>query len=270
MTSGVRTGALKAIQLKSRQQIELMRQAGRVVNQVLARLVEMARPGCTTGALNAEAERIIAAAGGDGLFKNYPNHRPGGPPFPGVICASVNEEVVHGIPGPRVLVEGDIVSVDCGIRLAGYCADAATTVPIGTVSGESARLIETTRTALELAIGMIRPGRLWSEVARAMQKYVEQAGFSVVTEYVGHGIGTEMHEPPKVPNFWDGRWDSEDFELLDGMTLAIEPMVNVGQSAVRSAADEWTILTKDQKPSAHFEHTVAVRADGAEALTDGS
>ncbi|MCG3181107.1 MAG: Methionine aminopeptidase 1 [Phycisphaerae bacterium] len=259
----------KAIQLKSDREIELMRSAGRLVNAVLGRMREMVAPGVTTGELDREAERIIVEGGGEGLFKNYPNHKPGGPPFPSVICASVNEEVVHGIPGRRKLVEGDIISIDCGVRLAGYCGDSAVTLGVGQASEDATRLMEVTRRTLELAISMLAPGRFWSEVAKAMQACVEDAGFSVVTEYVGHGIGMRMHEPPKVPNFWNRHWVGEDFELREGMTLAIEPMVNLGRADVKNARDEWTILTRDGRPSAHFEHTVAVRATGPDVLTDG-
>ena len=247
-----------------------MRQAGRLVHRVLARLSEMCRPGVTTAQMDAEAARLTAEAGGQGLFKDYPNHRPGGPAFPGYICASFNEQVVHGIPGSRAAREGDILSLDYGVRLAGYCADAAVTVSVGAVSPAVARLVETTRRTLELAIDMVRPGRRWSQVARAMQSFVEGAGFSVVTDYVGHGIGAEMHEPPRgVPNFWSRQWADQDFDLAEGMTLAIEPMVNMGRSAVVLTEDQWTIVSRDRLPSAHFEHTVAVRAGGADVLTDG-
>lgn len=258
------------IKLKTSAQIDAMRQAGRLVHSVLARLTEMARPGVTTAELDAEAARMIAAAGAVGLFKDYPNHRLGGQAFPGYICASFNEQVVHGIPGPRAIREGDILSVDFGVRLAGWCGDAALTLVIGPVPERVARLVEVTRSALAVAIDMIRPGRMWSQVAKAIQRHVESAGFSVVTEYVGHGIGVEMHEAPKVPNFWSRVWASEDFQLVEGMTLAIEPMVNAGRPDVMGADDDWTIVTRDRQPSAHFEHTVAVRSGGADVLTDGT
>ncbi|MDD4889675.1 MAG: type I methionyl aminopeptidase [Phycisphaerae bacterium] len=257
------------IKLKTSAQIEQMRQAGRVVHGVLARLSEMARPGVTTGELDAEAARMLAQAGADGLFKDYPNHRVGGRPFPGYICASLNEQVVHGIPGPRAIRDGDILSVDFGARLDGWCGDAAVTLMVGQVPPKAARLVEVTRETLDLAIQMIRPGRMWSQIAKAMQRHVESAGFSVVTEYVGHGIGSEMHEAPKVPNFWARIWANEDFQLAEGMTLAIEPMVNAGRSDVTGADDDWTIVSRDRQPSAHFEHTVAVRPGGADVLTDG-
>jgi methionyl aminopeptidase len=259
----------EVIRFKTAAQIEQMRRAGRIVHEVLVRLGELARPGVTTAELDAEAGRMTAAAGAVGLFKDYPNHRRGGRPFPGYICASLNEQVVHGIPGPRALREGDILSLDFGVQLDGFCGDAATTLKIGPVSPLADRLVELTRGTLALAIDMVRPGRMWSQIAKAMQRHVEQAGFSVVTEYVGHGVGSEMHEPPKVPNFWSRLWANEDFVLAEGMTLAIEPMVNAGVADVVSADDDWTIVTRDRKPSAHFEHTIAVRSQGADVLTDG-
>jgi methionyl aminopeptidase len=258
------------IQFKSRREIELMRQAGRLVHQVHSRMRELVRPGVTTAELNAEAEKLIEQADAEALFKDYPNHKPGGPAFPAVICASVNEEIVHGIPGERVLAEGDIISIDCGIRKEGYCGDSAVTLAVGKVSEPVDRLLRVTRETLALAIEMIRPGRTWSEIAKAMQRHVESAKMSVVTAYVGHGIGTKMHEKPQVPNFWHRSWNSKDFVLREGLTLAVEPMVNLGKPDVRNGDDDWTILTRDGKPSAHFEHTIAVGEDGAEVLTDGS
>jgi methionyl aminopeptidase len=260
---------LKAIPLKSDREIELMRRAGRIVNHVLDRMRELVAPGVSTADLDAEADRMIAEAEAEGLFKDYPNPHPGGPPFPGVICSSINEQVVHGIPGSRALADGDIISIDCGVKLAGYCGDAAITLAVGRVDSERERLMRVTRETLEIAIERIRPGVYWSEVARRMQRHVADAGFSVVTHFVGHGIGTEMHEPPQVPNFWDKAWKGHDFGLVEGMTLAIEPMVNAGRADVRGASDNWTIVTRDGRPSAHFEHTVAVRANGSDVLTNG-
>jgi methionyl aminopeptidase len=255
--------------IKTAEQIEQMRSAGRVVHDVLARLAEMSRPGATTAELDAEAARMLLAAGADGLFRNYPNHRAGGRPFPGFICASINEQVVHGIPGPRAIREGDIVSLDFGARLNGWCGDSAVTVMVGQVDPRAARLVEVTRQALNVAVGMVQPGRYWSQIAKAIQHHVEQAGCSVVTDYVGHSIGLEMHEGLKLPNFWSRQWASEDFRLAEGMTLAIEPMVNLGRPDVENGDDDWVVVTKDRQPSAHFEHTVAVRPNGADVLTDG-
>jgi len=259
----------RGIILKSAREIELMRAAGRVVHRVLERMHELAKPGVTTGELNDAAEEMIAVAGATPLFKGVENPQAAFA-FPAALCASVNEQLVHGIPGSRRLNEGDIVSIDCGVRLAGYCGDAATTIPIGTVSPENWRLIDVTRRALELAIAAIRPGRKWSEVAKGVQKFVESEGFSVVRDFVGHGIGRDMHEEPKVPNYWDGRNPRLDFQLVPKMVLAVEPMVNAGGHLVDFAGDDrWVVVTRDRKNAAHMEHTVAVTETGCDVLTDG-
>lgn len=261
-----RAGAAK---LKSAAEIELMRQAGRVVHQVLCRVREMARSGVTTAALNAEAERIIKEVGGEALFHGV-EAKQAKFPFPAALCTSVNDQVVHGIPLDEPLVEGDIVSVDCGVRLNGYCGDAATTIPIGKVSPEVDRLLKVALEALNIAVRQIRPKRWWSEVAVEIQAYVESAGFSVVREFVGHGIGRQMHEEPKVPNYRDPRERRLDFMLLAGMVIAVEPMVNMGSAAVRYAdSSGWPVVTKDGSYAAHFEHTIAVTERGADVLTDG-
>ncbi|MFH1108811.1 MAG: type I methionyl aminopeptidase [Planctomycetota bacterium] len=259
----------RGIILKSRREIELMRRAGRVVYGVLRRMEELAAPGVTTAALNAAAEEMIAQEGGIALFKGVKNPQAKFP-FPAALCTSVNEELVHGIPGDRVLREGDIVSVDCGVRLGGYCGDSATTIAIGQVSPSTQHLIEVTRCTLELAMELIRPGRMWSEVASCMQAFVEGAKLSVVREFVGHGIGRDMHEEPKVPNFWNDSQKRMDFKLLPKMVLAVEPMVNLGGYAVDYAGDDrWVVVTKDRKNAAHFEHTLAVTEGGVDVLTDG-
>lgn len=257
------------IRLKSPEEIEKMRRAGRVVGLVLDRLEQMVAPGVTTEDLDAEAERICYEHGGQCLFKGVPG-RGGAKPFPGNICASINEEVVHGIPSRQRRVEnGQIVSVDFGVRLDGWCGDAARTYMVGEVAADVRRLVEVTRYSLTIAASMARPGEMWSDVARAMQEYVEGNGFSVVREFVGHGIGSEMHEDPKVPNFVSRDLENRDILLQEGMVLAVEPMVNLGSSAVEYAEDKWTVLTKDRRPSAHFEHTIAITADGADLLTVG-
>jgi methionyl aminopeptidase len=220
-----------------------------------------------------ELDRIVhdtyTSAGGQGLFKWYPTYEPG-KGFPGNTCISVNDEVVHGIPGDRVLKDGDIVSVDCGIRLGGYCGDSAITIPIGTVSPETQKLLRITQETLEVAIREIRPGRRWSDVAKKMQEHVESNGMSCVREFVGHGIGTRMHEDPKVPNFVSDEFRKRgDFYLQPGMTLAVEPMVILGGSEVVVLDDRWTVVTKDNTPAAHYEHTIAVTATGSDVLTDG-
>ncbi len=259
----------QGIILKSAREIELIRAAGRVVHQVLARIKELAVPGATTGQLNAAAEEIIAEVGGVALFKGVANPQAKFA-FPAALCTSVNEELVHGIPGDRVLVEGDFLSVDCGVRLAGYCGDSALTLAIGEVAEPGRRLMEVTLRVLEQAIELMRPGRMWSEVASQVQASVESEGFSVVRDFVGHGIGRNMHEEPKVPNYWDRRQKLLDFELTPGMVLAVEPMVNLGGYGVEYRdRDRWVVVTKDRQLAAHFEHTVAVTENKAEVLTDG-
>ena len=244
-----------------------MRKAGAVVADVLSKLQERARPGVTTAQLDEIALRMTAEAGADALFKGVrsPSARR---PFPGAICASVNEEVVHGIPSKgTVLAEGDILSVDFGVRLKGYCGDAAVTVPIGRISAEKRRLVETTKGTLGVALAEIRPGVWWSDVAGKMQQYAAAAGFSVVREFVGHGIGTQMHEEPKVPNFVSDELLADDILLAEGMVLAVEPMINAGGYGVRVLPNGWTVVTRDGACSAHFEHTIAVVAGGCEILT---
>lgn len=259
----------RGIILKSPREIEHMRAAGRVVHGVLSRMREMVAPGMTTAQLNAAADEMITKAGGEALFKGVVNPQAKFP-FPAALCTSVNAELVHGIPNDRPLKEGDIVSVDCGVRLNGYCGDSAVTLAVGTTSGDAGRLMDVTSGALALAISSIKPGRMWSEIATGVQRFVERAGFSVVREYVGHGIGRDMHEDPKVPNYWNSSQKRMDFKLLPRMVLAIEPMVNLGGPAVEFADDDkWVIVTKDRKLAAHFEHTVAVTEGGADVLTDG-
>ena len=189
-------------------------------------------------------------------------------PFPGVICASINEQVVHGIPSKQVTLKpGDILSIDFGARLRGYCGDAAVTVAVGEISVENRRLMDITKGALDLAIRMAAPGVRWSKIAGEMQKMAESAGFSVVTEFVGHGIGTQMHEEPRVPNFVSDELLANDIVLAEGMILAVEPMINSGTSDVRTLKDGWTVVTADEKCSAHFEHTIAISGRGCEVLT---
>jgi len=266
---GSRVTHPRGIILKSPREIEKMRVAGRLVHRVLTRLREVACVGVTTGELNRIAEEMIRAVGAIPLFKGVVN-RQARFPFPAALCTSVNEQIVHGIPNERPLSNGDIVSVDCGVRLGGYCGDSATTIAIGSVSAEDARLMSVTQDALNLAVREIRPGRRWSEIARRIQTYVEDHGFSVVRDFVGHGIGRDMHEEPKVPNYWDGKNRRMDFELVPHMVLAVEPMVNAGKHQVDfEDEDRWAVVTRDRKKAAHFEHTIAVTETGADVLTDG-
>lgn len=257
------------IALKSRQEIELMRAAGRVVHQTLSTCRAAVRAGITTAELDKIAVDTFTSLGAVGLFKNYPTYEPGRG-FPGNTCISVNEEVVHGIPGSRVLKNGDVVSIDCGIRLEGWCGDSAITVPVGEVNESLQKLIRVSEETLDLAIRLIRPRARWSDIARQMQEKVEKNGFSCVREFVGHGIGRRMHEEPKVPNFVSREFlNRDDFYLEPGMTLAVEPMVIIGGPQVVVLDDGWTVVSKDSTAAAHVEHTLAVTATGCEILTNG-
>jgi methionyl aminopeptidase len=246
------------ITLKTKEEIEKMRAAGRIVAATLKEVSASIIPGKTTTLeLDALAETIIKGHGAIPSFKGYKG-------YPNATCIAVNEEVVHGIPGPRVLKEGDIVGIDLGAVLDGWHADAAITVPVGRVSELAHRLLETARNALFAGIWKARPGNHLTDISNAIQEYVESRGFSVVRDLVGHGIGRSMHEDPQVPNF--GR-PGRGPVLEVGMTLAIEPMVNVGSYQVETLKDGWTIVTKDRSLSAHFEHTVAITETGPDVLT---
>jgi methionyl aminopeptidase len=256
------------IVLKTRREIEMMRRAGQVGRDILAKMREASVAGVTTGELDELARIELEKVGGIALSKNYPTYK-AGEGFPGYTCISVNDEVVHGIPGRRELREGDIVTLDLAMSLDGYCSDTATTVPVGKIAAASQRLLDVTRQTLMLAIQNMKPGRKWSDIARLMQHYVERHGYSVVREFVGHGIGRSMHEDPKVPNFVSFEQLRGDFMLRPGMTLAVEPMVVVGRRDVQLQSDGWTVVTEDHQRAAHFEHTVAVTATGADVLTNG-
>ncbi len=256
-----------AITLRSRREIGLIRRAGGVVADVLSKLQEMAKPGVTTGQLDSVAAQMTADAGAQALFRGVrsPLARI---PFPACICASINEQVVHGIPSDEVVLkEGDILSIDFGVKLDGYCGDAAVTVAIGEISEDGRRLIEVTKRVLDIAISRSAPEVRWSQVAAEMQDYAESASFSVVKDFVGHGIGMQMHEEPRVPNFVSDELLAEDIVLAEGMILAVEPMVNAGTCDVRTLKNGWTVVTKDGKCSAHFEHTIAIVENGCEVLT---
>ena len=221
----------------------------------------------TTAQLDRMALQMAADAGAEPLFKGVRNPR-ARIPFPGAICSSINEQVVHGIPSEDTkLREGDILSIDFGVRLQGYCGDAAVTIPIGNISEDNRRLMDATKRVLEIAIEKAAPAVRWSQVASQMQRYAESAGFSVVRDFVGHGIGRKMHEEPKVPNFVSDELLANDIILTEGMVLAVEPMINAGTSAVRALKNGWTVVTKDGKCSAHFEHTLAIVKGGCEVLT---
>lgn len=254
--------------IKTRREIEMMRRAGQVGCQILAKMREAVAPGVTTFELNEIARSELARTGAVGLSKNYPTYKPG-EGFPAETCISVNDEVVHGIPGARQLRSGDVVTLDLALMLEGYCADTATTVGVGEVNPAVAKLLEVTRQTLALALNNMKPGRRWTDIARLMQHHVESHGYSVVREFVGHGIGRSMHEDPKVANFVTAEQLRGDFKLRPGMTLAVEPMVVMGRRDVDLLSDNWTVVTKDGKPAAHFEHTVAMTDEGVDILTDG-
>lgn len=242
---------------KSRREVEKMAAAGRVVAEVLERLGEAVQPGVTTRELDRIAERLIRHRGGVPTFKGYRG-------FPASICASPNSMVVHGIPGPQPLQEGDIVSIDVGVTLDGFVADSAYTFAVGEIDPEAQRLLEVCRAALEAGVAEARARNRVGDISSAVQRTVEAAGFSVVRSLVGHGVGRSMHEEPQIPNYGEpGRGP----ELAPGMTLAIEPMINAGGPEVYMAEDGWAIYTEDGSLSAHFEHTVAVTDDGPRVLT---
>lgn len=247
------------VTLKSAREIDRMRASGRIVAQILEAMAEAVRPGVSTAELDELAESIIAShAGARPAFKGY-----GG--FPASICASVNEEVVHGIPSRnRRLVEGDIIGIDVGVLMEGYHADAARTFAVGQVSEGARNLLRATQAALEAGIEAARPGGHLGDISNAIQRVAEEAGFSVVRDLVGHGIGQHLHEDPQVPNFGTA---GRGLTLEPGLVIAIEPMVNHGSSTVRTLEDAWTIVTEDGSLSAHFEHTVAITVEGPEILT---
>jgi methionyl aminopeptidase len=250
--------------LRSPREIAQMRKAGLLVwraHQVAAALV---RPGVTTREIDLAVEKFFADQNAVPLFKGVP----GKVPFPAVTCISVNDEVVHGIPGKRVLEEGDIVSIDTGCKFDGWCGDSAVTHPVGKIDPEVQRLLDVTRGVLELAIELMGKRSHWSEVASEMGTFVRDAGFSVVESFVGHGIGRDMHEDPQVPNFVSAQLRRNgDFTLEPGLVIAVEPMVNMGSKHVKSLPDFWTQATQDSQASAHFEHTIAITEHGPWVLT---
>jgi methionyl aminopeptidase len=243
--------------IRSKDELDKMRRAGKVVAEIHDVTRAAIRPGVTTGELNTLAEEVLAKRNARSNFLNYHG-------FPAVICTSPNDMIVHGIPGDYVLREGDIISVDAGAIVEGYHGDAAYTAPVGEVSATAKRLIEVTERSLWAGIDQLVVGNRLHEVGRAVQNVAEAAGFSVVREYVGHAIGTEMHESPQVPNYWPG---SPGPKLKAGMVYAVEPMLNVGTYETFVLEDDWSVMTGDGKLSAHFEHTIAVTEDGPEVFT---
>ncbi|HEY3227077.1 MAG TPA: type I methionyl aminopeptidase [Planctomycetota bacterium] len=253
--------------LKEAWEIEVMREAGRIAAEALAKAVEAVRPGATTLDVDRVAEKHIRSRGAVPTFVGYPPQA-GKYAFKHTICASVNEEIVHGVPSAeRVLQEGDILSIDIGATHKGYVGDTAVTVPVGRISPEARRLIDTTREALEAAIRVMKPGAKLSHIGTAVEGIARREGYSVVRNYCGHGVGREMHEPPQVPNYVDPAWRLGDLVLKPGLVLAIEPMICVGSADNRTQPDRWTVVTSDGKLAAHFEHTIAVTETGNQVLT---
>lgn len=255
------------VQLKSQREIALMRDAGRLVAEALEKVRQMIAPGVTTGELNTAVEAHFAAHNAVPLFKGVPSSMRGKPAFPAVICSSVNEQVVHGIPGNRVLKEGDVVSIDTGCRLNGWCGDSAYTFAVGKISEDRQRLLDVTQQTLALAIERMKTARTWLEVALDMEQFVRRHGMSVIEQFVGHGIGQDMHEEPQVPNYVSDSLRKNHIKLEPGIVLAIEPMVALGTRNVRVLPDGWTVETSDKKAAAHFEHTVAMTESGPQVLT---
>jgi methionyl aminopeptidase len=250
---------------KTAAELEKMRSSGLLVYQILAKLGEMVQEGVSTQDLEAAAERMMADAGARPAFKGY-FVPAAGERYKYVLCTSINNEIVHGIPSPkRVLKKGDIVSLDTGVELNGYYGDSAVTIPVGEVSEGTRRLLNVTQESLELAIQQARAGNRLFDVCGTVERHVVTNGFSVVREYVGHGIGTQLHEEPQIPNYVDRK--NENPRLKEGMVLAIEPMVNAGKPEARLMGDKWTAVTKDGSYSAHFEHCVAVTSNGPWVLT---
>jgi methionyl aminopeptidase len=242
---------------KTAREIEIMRETGRIVALTHQELKKHISPGITTKELDAIAEQFILKNDAIPSFKGYNG-------FPGSICASVNNELVHGIPGDRVLKDGDIITIDIGAKYNGYHGDSAWTYPVGTVDEETKRLLEVTEESLYRGLNEAKPGERLSNISHAIQTYVESNGFSIVREYVGHGVGQELHEDPQIPHYGP---PNKGPRLKPGMVLAIEPMVNAGSRYVKTLADNWTVVTVDGKMCAHFEHTVAITETGYEILT---
>ena len=248
---------VEAFRLKRPDEIEKMRRSGKILGECLAHLASLVRAGITTVELDREADTFIRDHGCIPGFLGYQD-------FPNSLCVSVNDEVVHGIPGPRVIAEGDIVSLDCGLILDGWWADSGLSVACGEASPEVRRLIDVTREALDRGIAAAQPGNFIGDIGHAVQTFVEGEGFTVVTQYVGHGIGRDMHELPQVPNYGDPKTGNQ---IKPGLVLAIEPMVNAGTPQVKTLSDDWTVVTVDGALSCYFEHTVAITEQGPEVLT---
>jgi len=250
----------RSINIKTPYEIEIMQEAGRINAEALAAAVGLVAPGVNTAALNEAFEAVHRKYGVTSPFKNYP-----GPyPYPASICTSVNDELVHGIPGERKLMEGDIISIDCGTTYQGFVGDMAVTVPVGKISPETELLLKVTKQALDIAISKMVAGNTVGDIGYTVQTYVEGEGFYITKTYTGHGVGRNMHEGPQVPNY--GK-PGRGMRLREGMTIALEPMVLVGTTNTRVKDDEWTVASADGSLTAHYEHTVAITADGPKILT---
>jgi methionyl aminopeptidase len=248
------------VEVKSERELEAMRRAGRINALALAAAVDLVRPGVTTREIDAAAAAVLQQHGAEPAFLNYP-----GPyPYPAVTTISVNDELVHGIPGARRLIEGDIVSIDCGAVVDGFVGDSALTLGVGRISAKAQRLIDVTLASLQVGMAEMRAGRRTGDVSAAIQEYVEEHGFSVTREYTGHGVGRHMHEDPQVPNYGEA---GKGLVLRPGMTIALEPMVLTGRPETQVLQDGWTVVSRDGSLTAHFEHSVAVTAAGPVALT---
>lgn len=254
----------KSAELKSPREIALMREAGKLVAKALRLCREMCKPGIKTIEIDKAVEELFQSHGATPLFKGYPGPKV---PFPASTCISFNEQVVHGIPGSRVVREGDLVKIDTACKLNGWCADAAITIAVGEVRPAWQRLLKVGEEVLEIARIELGRCKWWTEVAEKMQRHVEQAGFRMVEQYVGHGIGRSMHENPQVPNFVSREVRKANFRLEEGLCLAVEPMVNMGRADTDTLRDHWTVVTRDGLPSVHVEHTFALTKDGVLVVT---
>lgn len=250
------------IYLKTDEEVELLRQANLLIGKVFGELAKVIKPGVTTRQLDTIAEEFIRDHGAEPVFKNFPN--PYGPPFPASICASVNEQVIHGIPNDRPLEEGDIVSIDCGTRLNGFCGDSCYTFPVGDITDETRKLLQTTKDALYKGIEQAVAGHRIGDISYAVQQHCEAQGYGVVREFVGHGVGHEMHEDPQVPNY--GKRGQGKL-LKSGMCIAIEPMITMGKKEIYMQEDKWGIITRDRKWAAHYEHSLCIRKGQADILS---
>lgn len=267
MTQTPEMGRSVKRELRSRREIKKMRTAGLVVWQAHQAAAQLLKPGVTTAEINRAYRDTFAQYDAEPLFLGY-GAREDIPAFPAETCISINDEVVHGIPGKRKLVEGDIVSLDTGCKIAGWCGDAAVTHAIGNIDDESQKLLDVTLGVLNLSIELMSTKSLWSEICREMEAFVVDNGFFVVEDMVGHGIGKQLHEAPQVPNYYNEHlMQSQNFDLRPGVVIAVEPMVNIGTKDLVTLKDGWTVVTANRKNSAHFEHTIAMTKDGPVRLT---